>query len=68
MCLTWQAVAEKEKEEAMQHQMRTQHNKQQLALYHAAQAGMRAEMQAVVDAKAKAEAIQVCLNMLQQQH
>ena len=63
-----QAVAEKEAEEARQHQMRTQHNKQQLAMYHAAQAAMRAELQAAADAKAKEEAIQVCLSMMQGQH
>lgn len=52
-------MAEKQEEEAREQLLRAQQNKQQLALYHAAQAAARAEAQAAADAQAEEDVLQV---------
>ena len=57
--LAMQALAEQQAEDLRQHQCRMQHDKQQLAVYWEAQEAARAEAQAIADAQAKDDAIQV---------
>lgn len=59
MYVAMQALADRQEEEAREQQLRARQNKQQLTLYHAAQAAARAEAQAAADAQAEREAIQV---------